>query len=132
MLLRSACRAGSVSSRWRKLISASWGTREPVSAISLGQVAVQRRLRNPHDPADLDDAVLLAVVKRNDMPALLGIEQFRATAFATARPGGGKPGLGALADQSALELRQFRKQVEGQLAVDRAGVDPFGQRSQLD
>src|SRR3954467_14447089 len=104
MLLRSACRAGSVSSRWRKLISASWGMRELASAIGLGQVTVERRLRNPHDPADFGNAVLLTIVKRDDMPALLGIEQFRAAAFA--RAGGGKPSLGTLADQGALELRQ--------------------------
>src|SRR6185312_1904791 len=98
--------------------------RDPASAIGLCQVAVERRLRNPHDPADFGDAVLLVVVKRDDMPALFGIEQFWAAALATARPGGGKPGLGTLADQGALEFRQRRKQVEGELAVDRAGVDP--------
>src|SRR4051812_25303711 len=108
MLLRSVCRGGSVSSRWRRLISASWGIREPASAIGLGQVAIERWLRNPHDPADLDDAVLLAVVKRNDMPALLGIEQFRAAAFATARPGSGEPGLrGRLRSQGAGSRLRF-------------------------
>jgi hypothetical protein len=83
--------------------------RDPASAIGLGQVTVERRLRNPHNPADFGDAVLLTIIKRDDMPALLGIEQFRAAVFATARAGGGKPGLGALADQGALELRQCGK-----------------------
>jgi hypothetical protein len=64
------------------------------------------------------DAVLLVVVERHDVSALLGIEQFGTTAFAAARPGGGKPGLGALADQGTLEFRQCRKQMKGELAVD--------------
>ena len=100
--------------------------------IGLFQVAVERRLRDPHQPADLGDAVLLVVVERDGMPALFGIEQLRPAAFAAACPRRGEPGLGPLADQRALELGQRRKQVEGELAVDRRGVDPLGQGAEFD
>src|SRR5262249_54334311 len=129
---RSGCRAGNTASRWRKLTSASWGIRDPDSGIGLLQVAVERRFRDPHDPADFGDAVLLVVVKRDDMPALLGIEPFWSATLAAARSGGGEPCPSALADQCSLEFRQCREQVEGELAARRAGVDPFGQRAQLD
>jgi hypothetical protein len=44
----------------------------------------------------------------------------------------GKPGLSALADQCALEFGERREQVKGELPVNRAGVDPFGQRPEFD
>jgi hypothetical protein len=71
--------------------------------------------------------VLFVIVERDDVSALLGIEQFGTAAFAAPRAGGGKPGLGALADQRALEFGESREQMKSELAVDRAGVDPFGQ-----
>jgi hypothetical protein len=64
--------------------------------------------------------------------ALFGVEKFGATTLAAARAGGGKPGLSALADQCALEFGERREQVKGELPVNRAGVDPFGQRPEFD
>ena len=66
------------------------------------------------------------------MPAFLGIKQLRPAAFASARSRRGEPGLGSLAHQGALELCQSREQMERELAVDRAGVDPLAQRAQFD
>ncbi len=46
--------------------------------------------------------------------------------------GGLKPGAGALAHHGALELGQGREEVNGELAVDRGGVDGLGEGAEAD
>lgn len=46
--------------------------------------------------------------------------------------GSGQPGLGALADQVALELAQRAEDVEDEPSARRGGVDAFGQRPEAD
>src|SRR3954463_815295 len=73
-------------------------------ATGLGQVAVEGRLGDAHQPADLGDAVLLGAVELHRELALLGRQQLRPPAEPAPRPGRAEPGPGALADEGALEL----------------------------
>src|SRR5215218_10317404 len=98
---RSGSRGASPLSRRHKASTASAGSR---LATSFGQVAVEGRLGDAHEPADLGDAVLLGAVELDCKAALLGCEQLRPPAEPAPRPGRTEPGPGAFADEVALEL----------------------------
>src|SRR3954453_14360807 len=139
---RSGSGGASCSSRRRKISTASAGSR---LATGLGQVAVEGRLGDAHEPADLGDAVLLGAVELHRELALLGRQQLRPPAEPAPRPGRAEPGPGALADEVALELGERPEHVEDQPAAARGGVErllqapeadllplePLGQRDQV-
>src|SRR5215213_4808266 len=58
---------------------------------------------------------------------LLGGEGFAPAALASSGSGRGKPGLGALADDVALELRKGAEDVEDELSATGRGVDLLGE-----
>src|SRR5687768_12125673 len=111
---RSGSRGENLSSRRRRSISTSAATR---LATGFGQVAVEGRLGDAHEPADLGDAVLLGTVELHREPALLGCEQLRPPAKPAPCPRRTEPGLRALADEVALELGKRGEQVEDQPAA---------------
>src|SRR3954454_20710475 len=117
---RSGSRGASCSSRRRKISTASAGSR---LATGLGQVAVEGRLGDAHQPADLGDAVLLGAVELHRELALLGRQQLRPAAEPSARPGCGQARPGALADEVALELGERADHVKDQRAAARGGVE---------
>ena len=63
---------------------------------------------------------------------LVGSDNRLASAFAPACGGSGQPGLGALADQVALELAQRTEHMEDEPPARRGGVDVFSQRAEAD
>lgn len=63
---------------------------------------------------------------------LVGSDNRLASAFAPACGGSGQPGLGALADQVALELAQRTEHMEDEPSARRGGVDVFSQRAEAD
>src|SRR5215207_20720 len=63
---------------------------------------------------------------------LLGGEGFAPAALASSGSGRGKPGLGALADDVALELRKGAEDVEDELPAAGRGVDLLGEALEAD
>ncbi|ALT20312.1 hypothetical protein TP48_22175 (plasmid) [Xanthomonas citri pv. citri] len=63
---------------------------------------------------------------------LVGGDDWFASALAPASGGGTQPGLGALANQIALELAQRAEHVEDEPPARRGGVDGFRQRTKAD
>src|SRR5215210_5885271 len=63
---------------------------------------------------------------------LFGGESFAPAAPASAGSGRGKPGLGALADDVALELRKGTEDVEDELPAAGRGVDLLGEALEAD
>src|SRR3954462_11828434 len=92
---RSGSRGASPSSRRRRSTSTSAATR---LATGLGPGAVEGRLGDAHQAADLGDAVLFGAVKLPRELALLGREQLRPPAEPAPRPGRAQAPLGALGD----------------------------------
>src|SRR3954469_14236937 len=126
---RSGSRGASPSSRRRRSTSTSAAT---CLATGLGQVAVEGRLGDAHEPADLGDAVLLGAVELHRELALLGREQLRPAAEPSARPGCGQARLGALTDEVALELGEGAEHMEDQPAAARGGVERLLQAPEAD
>src|SRR3954451_9836059 len=114
------CCSRCLESRRRRSTSASAATR---LATRLVQVAVERGLGDPHQPADLGHGVALLAVELHRELAALGREQLRPAALAPSGAGGGEAGLGPFADEVALDLRQGPEHVEDEPAAARGGVD---------
>src|SRR4051812_45767091 len=87
------------------------------SASLLGQIAIERRLREPQRPADVLDGVRRVAVERHGMPLLLVVEVSRPAALPPAGPGGGEAREGPLSDDVPLELGQGAEDVEDELAA---------------
>ena len=94
------------------------------TAIGQRQVAVECRPGNPQRRADMvnaQTAILVQALGRHD-PWIVGTDR-PAAAETSPCPGCRKARLGPLLNQSSLELRQAREDVEHQLARGCGGVD---------
>src|SRR6476620_1455590 len=93
------------------------GTPAPVrsSASLLGQIAIERRLRDPQRPADVLDRVRRVAVELGRVPLLLVVEVAGPAALPPAGPRRGEAREGPLADDVPLELGQGPEDVEDEL-----------------
>src|SRR4051794_32044051 len=96
---------------------------ERSSAPLLGEIPIERRLRDPQRPADVLDGVRRVAVERHGVPLLLVIEVAGPAALPPACPGSGEAGEGPLPDDVPLELGQGAEDVEDELAAARRRVD---------
>src|SRR3954470_16183570 len=95
----------------------------------LGEIPIERRLRNPQRPADVLDGVRRVAVARHRVPLLLVVEVAGPAALPPARPSGGEAGEGPLADEVPLELGEGAEDVEDELPSARRRVDGLLQAS---
>ena len=97
-------------------------------AVPALERAVQRGPGDPQRLADGRDVGLAAVVERPRQRELLAITQlFRPPAEPSPGPRCGQSGLGALANEIALELSQRAEDVKDELAPGGGGVDLLGE-----
>src|SRR4051794_39473067 len=109
---RSTERAGRSSSLPRSVTSvSSEGRRRRISRAGFGDVVVEGWLTDPHQPADLDDGVLLLRIELDGQLALGRLKHLGPPTLASTGAGGVQPGLGALAHQIALELGERAEHV---------------------
>jgi hypothetical protein len=118
---RSGLLCGRRSSRCRSCISESGGIalRRPLGiAFCLGQVVVQSRSSDAHQPADFLDGVATLVIELQGELLALRVEALLASALVTSRVSRRQAGAGALANQVALELGQRTEQMKHEAATD--------------
>src|SRR3954465_1013666 len=88
---------------------------ERSAASLLGQIAIERRLRDPQRPADVLDRVHRVAVEQGGVPLLLVVEVAGPAALSPAVPSRGEAREGPLPDEIALELGQGPEDVEDEL-----------------
>jgi hypothetical protein len=92
-------------------------------ASLLGQIAKERRLRDPQRPADVLHGVRRVAVERHGVPLLLVIEITGLATLPPACSGNVEAGEGPLPDEDPLELGQRPEDVEDELPAAGRRID---------
>jgi hypothetical protein len=93
------------------------------------QGGIQRRLAHLEPRCSLADVQPVGDVILCPLQLVGGNDRLAST-FSPASGGSGQPGLGALADQVALELAQCAEHMEDEPPARRRGVDGLSQRTE--
>src|SRR4051812_47220647 len=96
---------------------------ERSSASLLGQIAIERRLRDPQRPADVLDRVRRVAVEQGGVPLLLIVGVAGPAALPPAGPRRGEARDGPLPDEIPLELSQGPEDMEDELPAAGRRVD---------
>src|SRR4051794_13648307 len=96
---------------------------ERSSASLLGEIAIERRLRDPQRPADVLDRIGRVAVERGGVPLLLVVELAGPATLPPAGPRRGETREGPLPDDVPLELGQGPEDVEDELPARGRRID---------